>query len=47
MRHQPESAQDVGLRGEYAAAYDEGVADGVAEPITRTYPPEPESESAP
>lgn len=46
MCHQPKSAKDVGLRGERAGAYEKGVADGVAEPIMRTYPAEPESESA-
>lgn len=47
MRRTPDAAEDVGLRGACAAAYDEGVADGLTEPMARTYPAEPESESAP
>jgi hypothetical protein len=41
MRRKSESATDVGLRGESAEAYEQGVADGLAEPITRIYPGDP------
>jgi hypothetical protein len=43
MRRKPEVSQDVSLRGACAAAYDEGTADGLREPITRTYPADPEN----
>jgi hypothetical protein len=44
MRRKPDAGQDVGLRGGRAAAYDEGTADGLREPITHTYPADPDDE---
>jgi hypothetical protein len=46
MRRKPEVGQNVGLRGGCAAAYDEGTADGLREPISRTYPADPDDEPA-
>ena len=42
MRRKPDAGEDVGLRGACAAAYEEGIADGLREPITRTYPGDPD-----
>jgi hypothetical protein len=40
MRREPDEPADVGLCGACAAAYEEGVIDGLREPTTRTYPAE-------
>lgn len=42
MRREPDEPEDVGLHGACATAYEEGVADGLAEPTQHTYPAHPE-----
>lgn len=46
MRRRPEDPEALGHHGACAAAYQQGVADGLREPVSHTYPDNPEHGSA-